>query len=121
MARRRTPRAPRASTRRATLAKFTVGIAMFAVAFVVTAIPARRLGYLSSQRLLDVITKHNLGRFYPLAIIVLVWAALTTVLIELVDQAVTRTRRRRTRDSHARTSSHGSRPVSRTTTPEAGS
>ncbi len=46
-------------------------------------IPARVLGYLTSQKLLDVIVKHNLSRFVPLLVIVVLWALATTVLVEI--------------------------------------
>jgi hypothetical protein len=46
-------------------------------------VPARILGYLTSQRLLDVIVKHNLSRFVPLLVIVVLWALATTVLVEI--------------------------------------
>jgi hypothetical protein len=44
-------------------------------------IPARKGGYLTSQKLLDVIVKHSMSRFVPLAVIVLLWALVTAVLV----------------------------------------
>jgi hypothetical protein len=52
-------------------------------AFGLVAIPARRAGYLSTQRLLDVVVRHNLGRFTPLVVLALAWALVTVALIEL--------------------------------------
>ena len=47
-------------------------------------IPARALGYLTSQKLLDVFVKHTLSRFVPLLVIVVLWALATTVLVEIL-------------------------------------
>ena len=46
-------------------------------------IPARALGYLTSQKLLDVFVKHTLSRFVPLLVIVVLWALATTILVEI--------------------------------------
>jgi len=53
------------------------------VGLAIVGIPARKLGYLTSQKLLDVFVKHTLSRFVPLAVIVVLWALATTVLVEL--------------------------------------
>ncbi len=53
------------------------------VGLAIVGIPARKLGYLTSQKLLDVFVKHTLNRFVPLAVIVVLWALATTVLVEL--------------------------------------
>jgi hypothetical protein len=53
------------------------------IGLAIIGIPARILGYLTSQKLLDVIVKHNLSRFVPLVVIVVLWALATTVLVEL--------------------------------------
>jgi hypothetical protein len=53
------------------------------IGLAIVGIPARTLGYLTSQKLLDVFVKHTLGRFVPLVVIVVVWALATTVLVEL--------------------------------------
>ncbi len=53
------------------------------VGLAIIGIPARVLGYLTSQKLLDVIVKHNLSRFVPLLVIVVLWALATTVLVEI--------------------------------------
>jgi hypothetical protein len=47
-------------------------------------IPARQLGYLTSQKLLDVFVKHTLSRFVPLLVIVVLWALATTILVEIL-------------------------------------
>ena len=47
-------------------------------------IPARSLGYLTSQKLLDVFVKHTLSRFVPLLVIVVLWALATTILVEIL-------------------------------------
>ena len=49
-------------------------------------IPARKAGYLSSQKLLDVVIKHNLDRFFPLAVIVLLWALVTAIIVHLLAE-----------------------------------
>jgi hypothetical protein len=51
------------------------------IALVAVGIPARRAGYLNSQRLLDVIVKHHIGRFVPLLVIVVLWALVAAVLV----------------------------------------
>jgi hypothetical protein len=53
------------------------------IGLAIVGIPARILGYLTSQKLLDVIVKHNLSRFVPLLVIVVLWALATTVLVEI--------------------------------------
>jgi hypothetical protein len=53
------------------------------VGLAIIGIPARVLGYLTSQKLLDVIVKHTLARFVPLLVIVILWALATTVLVEV--------------------------------------
>jgi hypothetical protein len=49
----------------------------------IVGIPARKLGYLTSQKLLDVIVKHDLGRFVPIFVIVALWALVTAGLVTL--------------------------------------
>jgi hypothetical protein len=56
-----------------------VGLALFGI-------PARKAGYLSSQRLLDVVIKHNLDRFFPLAVIVVLWTLVTAVIVHLLAE-----------------------------------
>jgi len=53
------------------------------VGLVIVGVPARILGYLTSQKLLDVFVKHTLGRFVPLLVIVVLWALATTILVEV--------------------------------------
>ncbi len=45
--------------------------------------PARKLGYLTGQKMLDVIVKHSLDRFVPLLVIVALWALATALLVEV--------------------------------------
>jgi uncharacterized integral membrane protein len=75
-------------------------------------IPARKAGYLSSQKLLDVVIKHNLDRFVPLAVIVLLWALATAVLVHLLAEGGRwyRHRRRAEREAEARSSVVSSSP-----------
>jgi hypothetical protein len=53
------------------------------IGLAIVGVPARILGYLTSQKLLDVIVKHNLSRFVPLLVIVVLWALATTLLVEV--------------------------------------
>jgi hypothetical protein len=53
------------------------------IALVAVGLPARKAGYLTGQRLLDVIVEHDLGRFVPLLVIVALWALVTAVLVTL--------------------------------------
>jgi hypothetical protein len=53
------------------------------IGLAIVGLPARKLGYLTSQKLLDVFVKHTLARFVPLLVIVVLWALATTVLVEL--------------------------------------
>jgi hypothetical protein len=53
------------------------------IGLAIVGIPARALGYLTSQKLLDVFVKHNLSRFVPLVVIVVLWALATTILVEV--------------------------------------
>jgi hypothetical protein len=47
-------------------------------------IPARKAGYLSSQKLLDIVIERNLDRYLPLAVIVILWALVTALLVQLL-------------------------------------
>src|SRR4029078_7918904 len=47
-------------------------------------IPARKAEYLSSQKLLDIVIERNLDRYLPLAVIVILWALVTALLLQLV-------------------------------------
>jgi len=51
------------------------------IGLAIVGIPARAAGYLSSQKLLDVLVKRDLGRFLPLLAIVALWALVTAVLV----------------------------------------
>jgi hypothetical protein len=53
------------------------------IGLAIVGIPARTLGYLTSQKLLDVFVKHTMGRFVPLAVIVVLWALATALLVEV--------------------------------------
>jgi len=49
----------------------------------IVGIPARKAGYLSSQKLLDVIVKSDLSRFVPIVVIILLWALVSAILVTL--------------------------------------
>jgi hypothetical protein len=51
---------------------------------VLVGIPARTLGYLDSQKLLDVVIGDDTGRYLPLVVIVLLWALVTALLVQLI-------------------------------------
>lgn len=65
----------------------------------IVGIPARQLGYLSSQKLLDVIVKRGIDRFVPVLVIVALWALVTAVLVTIFVEGGRRLmlRRRRTK------------------------
>ena len=67
------------------------------IGLVIVGVPARQLGYLTSQKLLDVFVKHTLGRFVPLLVIVVLWALATTVLVEILIEGGRWLMRRRQR------------------------
>jgi hypothetical protein len=50
------------------------------------AYPARKLGYLSSQRLLDVLIGEGVNRYVPLVVIVLLWALMTALLVQCIAE-----------------------------------
>jgi membrane protein implicated in regulation of membrane protease activity len=54
------------------------------LAFLLVGIPARLGGYLTSQKLLDVIIKRNITRFVPVFLIILAWALATAILVTLI-------------------------------------
>jgi hypothetical protein len=60
------------------------------IALVAVGIPARKAGYLNSQRLLDVIVKHDIGRFLPLLVIVALWALVTAALVTVFIEGARR-------------------------------
>jgi hypothetical protein len=47
----------------------------------IVGLPARKAGYLSSQKLLDVIVKSDLTRFVPILVIVVLWALVSALLV----------------------------------------
>ena len=49
----------------------------------IVGIPARQLDYLSSQKLLDVIVKRDLGRFLPIVVVIALWALVSALLVTL--------------------------------------
>lgn len=51
---------------------------------VIVGLPARKLGYLSSQKLLDIVIETDSRRYVPLAVIVLLWALVTAVLVQVI-------------------------------------
>jgi hypothetical protein len=65
-------------------------------------IPARRAGYLSSQKLLDIVIERDLDRYVPLAVIVVLWALVTALLVQLLVEGggwlMRRRRARRTQE-----------------------
>jgi hypothetical protein len=67
---------------------------------VIVGLPSRKLGFLSSQKLLDVIVKRDIGRFVPLLIIIALWALASALLVTAIVELARRSRARR-----------GSRPV----------
>ncbi len=84
-------RAPRdAAAAPSRFVRILVWVVALPIALVVVGIPARKAGYLTGQKLLDVIVKHDLGRFIPLLVIVALWALVTAVLVTLFLAAVAR-------------------------------
>jgi|GEM_PF-1134934 len=49
----------------------------------IVGLPARKAGYLSSQKLLDVIVKSDMSRFVPIVVIILLWALASAALVTL--------------------------------------
>jgi hypothetical protein len=72
------------------LVRILAWVVALPIALVAVGVPARKAGYLTGQKLLDVIVKHDLGRFVPLVVIVLLWALVTAVLVTLFLAAVAR-------------------------------
>lgn len=70
------------------------------IALAAVGIPARRAGYLTSQRLLDVIVDNGLTRFVPILVIIVLWALMTALLVTAflaIGQRFAARRRRRRR------------------------
>jgi hypothetical protein len=64
-------------------ARLVAWIVALPIALVAVGLPARKAGYLTGQRLLDVLVDHDVGRFIPLLVIVALWALVTAVLVTL--------------------------------------
>ncbi len=64
---------------------------------IIVGLPARQLGYLSSQKLLDVIVKRDLGRFLPIVVVIALWALVSAVLVTLIVEGGRRWMLRRQR------------------------
>jgi hypothetical protein len=61
--------------------RILIWVVALPLGLVIVGIPARSAGYLTSQKLLDVIVKHDLGRFVPIVVIVVLWALVTALLV----------------------------------------
>jgi hypothetical protein len=74
--------------------------------------PARKAGYLSSQKLLDVIVKSDMSRFVPIVVIILLWALVSAALVTLFVEGGRRLmiRRRDKHDDRASAASPGAVP-----------
>jgi hypothetical protein len=66
--------------------RILIWIVALPIGLALVGIPARKAGYLSSQKLLDVVIKHNLDRFFPLAVIVVLWALVTAIVVQLLAE-----------------------------------
>ncbi len=71
----------------------------------IVGLPARRAGYLSSQKLLDVIVKSDITRFVPILVIILLWALVSALLVTLFVEGGRRLMLRRRRKKAAAASS----------------
>jgi hypothetical protein len=67
----------------------------------IVGLPARKAGYLSSQKLLDVIVKSDLSRFVPIIVIILLWALVSALLVTLFVEGGRRLMLRRRRNAAA--------------------
>jgi uncharacterized integral membrane protein len=67
----------------------------------IVGLPARKAGYLSSQKLLDVIVKSDLTRFFPILVIILLWALVSALLVTLFVEGGRRLMLRRRRKKAA--------------------
>jgi len=54
------------------------------VGLIVVVYPARKFGFLSGQRLLDVLVGTGYGRYWRVLVIAPVWALVTAVLVQLI-------------------------------------
>jgi hypothetical protein len=72
------------------------------VAFLLTAWPAYKFGFIKKSDLLDIFVGTGIGRFARLAIVTLVWAVVTALLVQLlVEGGRARANRRRARAAAA--------------------
>jgi hypothetical protein len=78
-------------------------IAAVPLAFVVTAWPAYKLGFIKKDDLLDIFVGTGIGRYVRLAVVTLVWAVVTALLVQLFVEGgrAWSKRRRRTRAAAA--------------------
>ncbi len=69
------------------------------VAFLVTAWPAYKFGFIKKDDLLDIFVGTGVGRYFRIAIVTLVWAVVTALLVQLLVEGgrARANRRRRTR------------------------
>jgi hypothetical protein len=66
------------------------------LAFVVTAWPAYKFGFIEKDDLLDIFVGTGIGRYVRLGIVTLVWAVVTALLVQLfVEGGRARANRRR--------------------------
>jgi hypothetical protein len=72
----------------------------------IVGLPARKAGYLSSQKLLDVIVKSDITRFVPILVIILLWALVSALLVTLFVEGGRRWMLRRRR-KHAAAATTG--------------
>jgi hypothetical protein len=83
--------------------RILVWVVALPLGLVIVGVPAREAGYLTSQKLLDVIVKHDLGRFVPIVVIVALWALVTALLVTALVEGgrwwMLRHRARKERDS----------------------
>ena len=79
------------------LVRIAAWVVALPLALAIVGIPARKAGYLNGQRMLDIIVKHNLGRFVPLLVIVVLWALATAVLVTIFLEGGRRMLRKRDR------------------------
>ena len=75
--------------------RFLAWVIAIPLGLILVGIPARRAGYLSGQKLLDVVIGHNLDRYLPLVVIVLLWALVTALLVQLLAEGGSWLMRRR--------------------------
>jgi hypothetical protein len=83
--------------------RILIWVVALPVGLALVGIPARKAGYLSSQKLLDVVIKHNLDRFVPLAVIVVLWALVTAIVVHLLAEGGRKWRHKRKLEHEAAT------------------